>query len=73
MIRIFGLQSNNMKLKKYSIGPNEKNVFEYLEKNEIITVKVLSDLVNISDQKSFQYACKNGQGKSTDNSYKRKR
>ena len=48
MIRIMRAESSDMKLKKYSIGPNEKNVFEYLEKNEIITVKELSNLVNIS-------------------------
>lgn len=48
MVRILKAKSGNMKLKKYSIGPNEKNVFGYLENNETITVKELSELVNIS-------------------------
>jgi predicted HTH transcriptional regulator len=48
MVRILKARSGNMKLKKYSIGPNEKKVFEYLENKEVITVKELSELVNIS-------------------------
>ena len=52
MIRIMRAESSDMKLKKYSIGQNEKNVFEYLEENEFITVKVLSDLVNISTRRA---------------------
>ncbi len=52
MIRIMRAESSNMKLKKYSIGPNEKNVFDYLGKNEFITVKILSDLINISTRRA---------------------
>ncbi len=52
MIRIMRAESGNVKLKKYSIGANEKNVFDYLEKNEIITVKALSELVNISTRRA---------------------
>ena len=52
MIRIMRAESSDLKLKKYSIGPNEKNVFQYLEENEIITVKDLSDLVNISTRRA---------------------
>ena len=48
MVRILRAESSDLKLKKYFIGENEKNVFDYLEKNEIITVKELSELVNIS-------------------------
>jgi predicted transcriptional regulator len=39
-------------LKNYSIGPNEKNVFEYLNKNEKISVKELSSLINISERRA---------------------
>ncbi|HKI78901.1 MAG TPA: ATP-binding protein, partial [Ignavibacteriaceae bacterium] len=38
MVRILRVQSNDMKLKKYFIGDNEKKVFEYLEKNERMSV-----------------------------------
>jgi len=34
MIRIMRAQTKLLELKKYSIGPNEKMVFDYLEKNE---------------------------------------
>ncbi|MCL5029840.1 MAG: ATP-binding protein [Bacteroidetes bacterium] len=52
MIRILKAQTNNLQLKNYSVGPNEKAVFDYLSKNEIITVKALSDLVNISERRA---------------------
>jgi predicted HTH transcriptional regulator len=39
-------------LKKYSIGPNEKVVFDYLTKNETISVKSLSSLGNISERRA---------------------
>lgn len=52
MIRIMKARANNLQLKKYSIGPNEKSVFEYLSKNESITVKDLSKLVNISERRA---------------------
>ena len=52
MIRIMRAESGDLKLKKYSIGPNEKNVFEFLDKNETITVKDLSELVNMSTRRA---------------------
>jgi len=39
-------------LKKYTIGQTEKMVFEYLAKYERISVKELSNLVNISDRRA---------------------
>ncbi|HKI79410.1 MAG TPA: RNA-binding domain-containing protein, partial [Ignavibacteriaceae bacterium] len=52
MVRILRAQSNDMKLKKYFIGDNEKKVFEYLKKNERMSVKELSSLVNISERRA---------------------
>jgi predicted HTH transcriptional regulator len=52
MIRIMKSRSSEMSLKKYSIGMNEKAVFEYLDKNERISVKELSSYVNISERRA---------------------
>lgn len=52
MIRILRAQTNQSALKKYLIGQNEKSVFEYLAKNERISVKELSKLVNISERRA---------------------
>jgi predicted HTH transcriptional regulator len=52
MVRIMRARTDGLELKKYTIGQNEKNVFEYLEKNETITVKELSELVNISGRRA---------------------
>lgn len=52
MIRILRANSDNKELKKYAIGPNEKSVFEYLTRNETISVKELSNLVNISERRA---------------------
>ncbi len=52
MVRILRAESNNMKLVKYSIGKNEKIVFDYLDKNETISVKELSSLINISERRA---------------------
>lgn len=52
MIRILKAQTNNLQLKNYSLGPIEKAVFEYLSNNETITVKVLSNLINISERRA---------------------
>lgn len=52
MIRILKAQSSNKALIKYTIGPNEKLVFEYLKHKETITVKELSKLVNISERRA---------------------
>lgn len=37
---------------KISIGDNERRLFEYLEKNERITVRELGRLINISDRRA---------------------
>ncbi|MDT3697624.1 MAG: ATP-binding protein [Ignavibacterium sp.] len=52
MIRIFRAQTNQAALKKYVLGPIEKNVFEYINKTEKISVKELSNLVNISERRA---------------------
>jgi len=52
MIRILRSQSSNRALIKYTIGQNEKLVFEYLKHKERITVKELSNLVNISERRA---------------------
>ena len=52
MVRILKAQASQMKLKKYSIGSNEKAVFEFLEKYEKISVKELSGFVNISERRA---------------------
>lgn len=52
MIRILRSQTNQLALKKYVLGPNEKMVFEYLAKTERISVKELSSLVNISERRA---------------------
>ncbi len=52
MVRIMRANANNLALKKYTIGPNEKMVFEYLGKKEKISVKELSNLVNISERRA---------------------
>ncbi len=52
MIRILRAQSNQSALKKYVLGPTEKTVFEYLSKVERISVKELSNLVNISERRA---------------------
>lgn len=52
MIKILITQSNDAKLKNYSIGKNEKLVFEYLDKNDFITAKQLSDLANLSTRRA---------------------
>lgn len=52
MIRILRSQTNQAVLKKYILGPIEKTVFEYLNKTERISVKELSNLVNISERRA---------------------
>ncbi len=52
MIRILRAQTNQSALKKYLIGPNEKSVFEFLSRNERISVKELSSLINISERRA---------------------
>jgi len=52
MIRILRAQTNQTALKKYILGSTEKTVFEYLSKVERISVKDLSNLVNISERRA---------------------
>jgi predicted HTH transcriptional regulator len=52
MVRILRANSANLSLKKYTIGQTEKMVFEYLGKYERISVKELSNLVNISERRA---------------------
>jgi predicted HTH transcriptional regulator len=52
MIRLLRAQNGNKTLIKYTIGQNEKLVFEYLKHNERISVKELSKLVNISERRA---------------------
>jgi len=52
MVRIMKADADNLSLKKYSIGPDEKRVFDYLSGNETISVKELSELVNISERRA---------------------
>lgn len=52
MMRILRANAGNLSLKKYSIGPIEKKVFEYLALKEKISVKELGTLVNISDRRA---------------------
>ncbi len=52
MVRILRANAGNLSLKKYSIGPIEKKIFEYLALKEKISVKELGTLVNISDRRA---------------------
>ena len=52
MVRIMKANADNLPLKKYSIGSEEKKVFDYLANNDNITVNRLSELVNISERRA---------------------
>jgi predicted HTH transcriptional regulator len=52
MMRIMRAQSDNLELKKYVLGNDEKSVFSFLENNEKITVKDLSNFINISERRA---------------------
>lgn len=52
MVRIMRANSGRLALKKYTLGLNEKAVFEYISKYERITVKELSALTNISERRA---------------------
>jgi predicted HTH transcriptional regulator len=52
MVRILRAQTQDLGLTKYFIGSNEKFVFDYLKKHETISVKELSDFVNISERRA---------------------
>lgn len=52
MVRILKAQTSKLSLKKYAIGPGEKAVFDYLDKYERISVKELSNHINISERRA---------------------
>ncbi|MBK7104175.1 MAG: ATP-binding protein [Ignavibacteriae bacterium] len=52
MIKILQSRSNEQILKNYSIGKNEKIVFEYLNESDFITAKQLSRIANISSRRA---------------------
>ncbi|MBS3946424.1 MAG: putative DNA binding domain-containing protein [Melioribacter sp.] len=52
MIKLLQTEQSKKSLVNYSVGKNEKIVFEYLEKNEKISVKELSKIANISDRRA---------------------
>ena len=52
MVRIMKANADNLSLRKYSIGLNEKKVFDFLSDHETISVKQLSELINISERRA---------------------
>lgn len=52
MIKLLQTRTSERKLEKYSIGKNEKLVFEYLSKNDFITSKEFSKLANLSSRRA---------------------
>ncbi len=52
MIKLLQTRSSGGTLKNYRIGKNEKIVFDFLDKNETITVKDLSETANISQRRA---------------------
>ncbi|MBK8945289.1 MAG: ATP-binding protein [Ignavibacteriae bacterium] len=52
MMKILQSRSSEQILKNYSIGKNEKIVFEYLGENDSITAKKLSSIANISSRRA---------------------
>jgi predicted HTH transcriptional regulator len=52
MIKLMQTQTAGASLKKYIVGSQEKIVFNYLDKNETITVKELSKVSNISERRA---------------------
>ena len=54
MIKLMQIGTQRLKLKNYSIGKNEKAVFNFLNENEFITTKQLSSLVNISTRRAYR-------------------
>lgn len=52
MIKIMLTENNQSRLKNYSIGDDEKKVFEYLDENETITVSELKKLRNLSERRA---------------------
>ena len=52
MIKILQSQANEKPLSHYEVGNQEKMVFNYLDKNETITVKELSKAANLSERRA---------------------
>ncbi|MFH0734596.1 MAG: ATP-binding protein [bacterium] len=52
MIKLLQNEAQNLSLINYSIGTNEKIVFDYLQNNEFITVKELCGRANISQRRA---------------------
>jgi predicted HTH transcriptional regulator len=52
MIKILQTQATEKILKNYSVGNQEKIVFNYLDKKETVTVKELSKHANISERRA---------------------
>lgn len=52
MIKLMQTKSSGQKLKNYSIGKNEKIVFDYLALHDFITVKELAKLANLSSRRA---------------------
>jgi predicted HTH transcriptional regulator len=52
MIKLLQSRTNESKLKNYSIGKNEKVVFDYLTENDFITAKELSKIANLSSRRA---------------------
>jgi len=52
MIKLLQTQSSGQTLKHYEVGTNERIVFDYLDKNEKISVKELAKIANISDRRA---------------------
>lgn len=52
MIKLMQKKSTESNLKNYTIGKNEKKVFEYLNENDFITAKILSQMANLSSRRS---------------------
>jgi len=52
MIKLIQTKTTEKSLVNYIIGNQEKAVFAYVDKNEIITVKELSKLANISERRA---------------------
>lgn len=52
MIKLMQTKSSERKLKHYSIGKNEKIVFDHLSSHDFITVKELAKLANLSSRRA---------------------
>lgn len=58
LIKLLKNLSDGLPLIKYTIGHNERLVFEYLKKEEKITAKILKQLANISERRASRVLIK---------------